>query len=398
MVRNRAASGILTWRFDMKKKMRFSNYIPSATAIILAVLVLAFSTAFIFMEKQEFSEGENRYLTKFPKFTFEDLKEGKYTEKIQDYLSDHFPLRDAFMGLKAETEIALGKREISGVYIAKDGYLIEDYAAPQNTDKVVGQFKKFAESIKNAEVSLMLVPTAITVYEDKLPGLAPVRSQMQTRQEIYERLNIPAITPIDCYDALMEAKKDNELYYKTDHHWTSYGAYAAYTVYCDAKGITPLPVSRFEVREVSSEFKGTIYSKLNDARIKGDTITVFENPENRLTVYYEDTKEASDSLYNFEYLDKKDKYSMFLNNIHPFIEITNETADSERELAVIKDSYANCLVPFLVNHYRKIYVFDTRYYKGGPGSYINENEQITDVLLLYNMNTLDGDLGIGGIY
>ena len=89
---------------------------------------------------------------------------------------------------------------------------------------------------------------------------------------------------------------------------------------------------------------------------------------------------------------------MFLNNIHPFIEITNETADSDKELAVIKDSYANCMVPFLVNHYRKVYVFDTRYYKGGPSGFINENGQITDVLLLYNMNTLDGDLGIGGIY
>ena len=109
-------------------------------------------------------------------------------------------------------------------------------------------------------------------------------------------------------------------------------------------------------------------------------------------------KETADSLYNFEYLDKKDKYSMFLNNIHPFIEITNETADSDKELAVVKDSYANCLVPFLVNHYRKVYVFDTRYYKGGPSKFINENRQITDVLLLYNMNTLDNDTGIGGIY
>ena len=299
------------------------------------------------------------------------------------------------MGLKAETEIALGKREIGGVYIAKDGYLIEDYAAPENTDKIVGQFEKFEKSINSAEVSLMLVPTAVTVYEEKLPALAPVRSQLETRDEIYGRL---AFSTIDCYDALMEAKEENELYYRTDHHWTGYGAYAAYTAYCEAKKITPLPLSQFEITEVSTDFKGTVYSKLNDAKIKSDTITVFENPENRLTVYYEDKKETTDSLYNFEYLDKKDKYSMFLNNIHPFIEITNETADSDKELAVIKDSYANCMVPFLVNHYRKVYVFDTRYYKGGPSGFINENGQITDVLLLYNMNTLDGDLGIGGIY
>lgn len=374
---------------------RPSKIIQSITAVFLAAFVLMFAVAFLITEKQEFSEGENRYLEKFPEFTFSSLKEGKYTEKLQSYLSDHFPMRNLFMGLKAETEIALGKREIGGVYIAKDGYLIEDYAAPKNTDKIVGQFEKFAESLEGAEVSLMLVPTAITIYGEKLPALAPVRSQLQTRDEIYGRLDF---STIDCYDALMEAKKDNELYYRTDHHWTGYGAYAAYTAYCEAKEIVPLPLDRFDITEVSTDFKGTVYSKLNDAKIKADTITIFENPENRLTVYYEDKKETADSLYNFEYLEKKDKYSMFLNNIHPFIEITNETADSDKELAVIKDSYANCMVPFLVNHYRKVYVFDTRYYRGGPSKFINENRQITDVLLLYNMNTLDNDTGIGGIY
>ncbi|MDE6964051.1 MAG: hypothetical protein K2P30_10545, partial [Lachnospiraceae bacterium] len=93
---------------------RQPQIIQSITAVFLTVFVLLFALAFILMEKQEFSEGENRYLEKFPEFTFEDLKEGKYTEKLQSYLSDHFPLRDMFMGLKAETEIALGKREIGG--------------------------------------------------------------------------------------------------------------------------------------------------------------------------------------------------------------------------------------------------------------------------------------------
>ena len=128
------------------------------------------------------------------------------------------------------------------------------------------------------------------------------------------------------------------------------------------------------------------------------TITIFENPANQLTVFYTDTDQTTDSLYNFDYLEKKDKYSMFLDNIHPLIEITNETADSQRELVLIMDSYANAMVPFLVNHFKKVYVFDTRYYKQGPSSFIKDHPQVTDVLLLYNMNTIDTDLGIGGIY
>ena len=84
--------------------------------------------------------------------------------------------------------------------------------------------------------------------------------------------------------------------------------------------------------------------------------------------------------------------------MHSLIEITNETAGSDRELALIKDSYANSMVPFLAHHYKKIYVFDTRYYKQGPSAFIKEHPGITDVLILYNMNTLDSDLGIRGIY
>ncbi|RGY97818.1 DHHW family protein [Clostridium sp. AM58-1XD] len=378
-----------------EKHLTNTMKIQSVAVILLSILILSFSGAFFLMKKQAFSESENRYLEKFPQLSFKDLKEGKFTSDLQSYLADHFPLRDVFMGVKAETEIALGKREINGIYIADDGYLIEEYKAPKNTEKITGNFGKFFKAVDSADVSLMLVPTAVTIYADKLPAFAPVRSQLETRKEIYEKSGVP---PIDCYDALMSAKDEMELYYRTDHHWTSYGAYTAYRAYCEAKGIVPVEMEQLDKKEVATDFKGTIYSKLNDGRIGSDTITIFENPKNSLTVSYLDTKEITDSLYNFDYLDKKDKYSMFLNNIHPLIEITNETADSDKEMVLIKDSYANSMVPFLVNHYKKIYVFDTRYYKKGPSSFIREHPEVTDVLLVYNMNTLDTDLGVGGIY
>ena len=137
---------------------------------------------------------------------------------------------------------------------------------------------------------------------------------------------------------------------------------------------------------------------MNDYSRKGDEITIYTNPTDDLTVRYIDTEETSDSLYNMEYLEKKDKYSMFLDNLHTLIEITNENAESEDVLVLIKDSYANSMVPFLTTHYQKIYVFDTRYYKQGPSKFIDEHPEVTDVLLLYNMNTLDTDTGIRGIY
>lgn len=374
-----------------------NNKIQSATAVILAVFVLAFSCAFFLMEKKEFSESENRYLSAFPEFSAETLKNGDFMEGVQTYLADHFPCRDMFMGLKAEAEIAAGKREINGIYIADDGYLIEAYKAPKSTEKIVGNFQKFYEAVKDEEVSvsLLLVPTASVIYAEKLPPFAQEADQLGEREAIYARSGLPKI---DCYGALMDKKDEMQLYYRTDHHWTSYGAYAAYTAYCEQTGIEPVMLEDLVAKEVSTDFRGTIYSKLNDGRMGKDTITVFENPENQLTVFYTDTKETTDSLYNFAYLEKKDKYSLFLDNLHSLIEITNETADSERELVLIKDSYANSMVPFLVNHFKKIYVFDTRYYKQGPSSFVKEHPEVTDVLILYNMNTIDTDLGIGGIY
>ncbi len=163
-------------------------------------------------------------------------------------------------------------------------------------------------------------------------------------------------------------------------------------------GFTPIDLEELEAETAAENFCGTIYSKVNDYSQKGDMITIYRNPADNLTVFYEDTKESFHSLYNLEYAEKKDKYSLFLNNLHSLIEITNENAESERELVLIKDSYANSMVPFLAHHFQKIYVLDTRYYKWGPSTFIKEHQGVTDVLILYNMNTLDTDLGIRAIY
>lgn len=374
-----------------------NNKLRTLTAGLLAGAVLVLSLTFLLSPKQEFSENENRYLAKLPSLEWEDIESGQYMEDLSSWLSDHFPFRNFFMGLKAKTEIALGKKEINNVYIAKDDYLIEVYETPVNTERIADTLHKFYEKINTEQVDtrLMLVPTASYIYADKLPSFAPWGNQMDTANLIYEKSSIPAI---DCCGFLLEAANTKQLYYRTDHHWTTVGAYQGYLAYCEAKGLTPVALTDMQAVTVTQDFYGTIYSKVNDYSLKGDSITLYTNPKDSLTVNYVDTEEVTDSLYNLDYADKKDKYSLFLNNLHTLIEITNDSAESDRELVLIKDSYANCIVPFLTQHYKKIYVFDTRYYKEGPSSFINEHPGVTDVLLLYNMNTLDTDSGIRGIY
>lgn len=371
--------------------------IKRAVVCALCLVVLTLSVCLIVSPKKEFSENENRYLTKFPALSAKAVLGGEYTASLNDWLADHFPMRDFFVGLKSQAEIASGRRAINQVYIADDDYLIESYAAPQNTARITDTLVSFYQKIDrtSVDVKLMLVPTAVTIYSDKLPQNAPASSQMETAQAIYSASGIPSV---DCARWLADNASQGQLYYRTDHHWTTLGAYCAYLAYCDAKKLTPVSLDSLTAQTVTEAFAGTLYSRVNDYSHKKDSITLYTNPADDLTVTYLDTGEVTDSLYNLDYLDEKDKYSLFLNNIHPLIKIENQNAGSQESLMLIKDSYANSLVPFLAHHYSTIYVFDTRYYRDGPSSFLSEHPEIQNVLLLYNMNTLDTDTGIRGIY
>ena len=364
---------------------------------LLCIGILSLSVYLLASPKKEFSENENRYLAKFPSFSARTLLSGEYTESLGDWLADHFPQRDCFVGLKSGVEIASGRKEINHVYVAQDDYLIESYAEPQNTERITDTLVSFYDKIdtRKVDVDLMLVPTAVTIYNDKLPAHAPLSDQTTTASAIYDACGIPAV---DCTDRLFEGTARGQLYYRTDHHWTTLGAYCGYLAYCDAKKMTPVSLESLTAQTVTDTFAGTLYSKVNDYSHPKDTITIYTNPADDLTVTYADTGEVTDRLYNLDYVAEKDKYSLFLNNIHPLVEIENSTAASQDTLMLIKDSYANSMVPFLAHHYKKIYVLDTRYYRDGPSSFLAEHGDITDILLLYNMNTLDGDTGIRGIY
>ncbi len=376
----------------MKAEVR----IRRLTAALLSGMVLCLSVLFVITEKKDFSENENRYLAKLPKFGLRQVREGTYMDGLTDYVSDHFPFRDFWVGIKTKAEMLSGKKKINGIFLAEDGYLIEDYKKPENTERITETLKKFADTVaaqereNKIEMRLMLVPTAVTVYREKLPEHAAVNSQTETAAEIYEGTGIRSI---DCTGYLEAGKGEWQLYYKTDHHWTTLGAYMGYRAFCREMGFVPVALGDMKAQAVTEDFRGTLYSKAGDYDRMGDSIVIYENPADRLTVEYKDTGEITDSLYHLEYAEKKDKYSLFLNNLHPLTEITNDTAETDRELVLIKDSYANSMVPFLVRHYKKIYVFDTRYYKDGPSAFIAEHAGVTDVLLLYNMNTLDGDSG-----
>ncbi len=376
------------------------------TSYCVSGLAVTFLLLFLLLPRKDFSEGENRGLASFPGFTINAVRDGSFMKGLELFLCDHFPFRDQLMVFWTETEILKGKRKINGVYLSRDGYLIEDYEAPRNTERIIRQFAKFADAVPDRRVSIMLVPTAVTVYGGKLPAGAVPGDQRKTMRDIWDGLGFlngqaastlhPNLRIIDCSEALFEGGEG--LYYRTDHHWTTKGAYAGYAAWCGCNGLEPVPRDAFRTETVTEDFRGTVFSKVQDVRVRPDSIELYYGKEDVIRVEYPDSGESADSLYNLEYLEKRDKYSLFLNNIHPFVEITNEAVRDESALCVIKDSYANSIIPFLAEHFRKIYVFDTRYYRKGPSSFLREHADVKDVLVLYNMGTIDTDLGIGGIF
>ena len=367
----------------MEKQYKIITFFLSGFTILLSIFFLAF-------KKETFSENENRYLETFPTFSFENVENGKYMKGLESYITDHFPFRDLFVSFKTNVYKTLGFKEINQVFFAKDSYLIEKYQKPQSTEKIINNLNEFFDKLSYTNMNLMLVPTSVSIYSEKLPIYAITENQKEVIDHIYSSIHFDGVY---VYSALMNKKEDYPLYYRLDHHWTSYGAYYAYLEYCRLNQIEPIPINEFDIKEVTDSFYGTLYSKTNDYSLKPDSIHRFDVKDSSYTVFYVQEKETSNSLYEDSYLEKKDKYSYFLNNNHPLIQITNNQLKNGKELVIIKDSYANSIVPFLINHYEKIHVIDPRFYKLSISSYIEENK-IKDVLFLYNMNTIDTDLGI----
>jgi len=366
------------------------------TSCVFAGICVVLGILLLVLPKSDWSENENRRLASFPEFSAEALAEGEYLSGVQTYLTDHFPMRDVFVSVNTKFNTLLGRRELNDVFICGDGFLIDKYKTPTRTEAIIEAFNRLPAAVGERKVTMLIAPTAASVYSDRLPIFAQQADQLETMKRLMEGFTGSSV---DVTATLMEHREEHQLYYRTDHHWTTYGAYYAYVELCAELGLTPRDMGEYTVECVSEDFCGTTYSKVNDFSVPGEEMHRFLLPEQKLTVVYgSDGKEVSDSLYNAEYLEQKDKYSYFLNNIHDLIAIENPDARTERGLVIIKDSYANCFVPFLAEHFSKIYVVDPRYYRDSVIGLINSDEAVTDVLILYNLGTMDTDTGVTVIY
>ncbi|MEK4354763.1 DHHW family protein [Paenibacillus sp. FSL R5-0475] len=355
----------------------------------VATLFLVGITFFL-LPVQRFSELENRYLQSAPQLTWDNLLSHTYAEEAESFVTDHFPFRAKWVWVKSAMEQMRLQQENNGIYKGKDGYLFEKFEAPDH--KKVQQYtaavKRFADKNAEAKTTFLLAPTSVGLYNERLPWLAPVYSQAEVNQKIAVEVS-DSLTFINGFDVLAPHAAE-DIYYRTDHHWTTYGAYLAYVAYAESMGCHPLSQSEFEIETVSDSFLGSYHTRSQFIGVVPDSIQMYEPVHDVSTkIHIVDTGETLTSMYDSSYLEKKDKYSYFLGGVHALMKITSQLDPKvvkQEKLLVIKDSYAHSVIPFLTQHVPEIHVIDIRYYNGSISEYMAQND-IKDVLMLFNTAT-----------
>ncbi len=367
--------------------------------VLFLMIIFGLTIINLMTPQKSFSENENRLLQELPKFSTTDFFSGTFSSKFETYTTDQFVARDSWVGMKSVVDLAIQKKDMKGVYFAKDDYLIEKYTQEDiNQEQFQRNIKRLKEFVQTNQpqlgkehLKIMVVPTASEILKDKLPKYAPTANQVEMLNQIEDAL--PEGSFINTFSTLSQHQQQ-DVYYHTDHHWTSYGAFLTYQQWAQEAGISPWTEQDFTIKQVTDDFYGTIFSKANNPFTKPDSISIYlPKQEMSYQVDFNGEKEPMNSLYNFEYLEKKDKYSMFLNGNNALVTVkTNQT--NGKKLLIIKDSYAHSFLPFAANHFEEIHLVDFRYFRKAMSEYM-EQEQFTDVLILYNMVNFAKDTNMG---
>ena len=423
--------------------------------ICMAVIVILMDMLFFILPDRESSETENRNLQQFPKLTWNTVTQGRFETQFDDYIADQFPMRDMWTGAATTVRRFAGNTESNRIFLGKDGYLIQRFDAPAEDEyqSVKNSITDTAHGHYNLNIYAMIIPTAVSIMNDHLPAGSSYLAGDENA--LIDRLNADmlnsGITVIDVREILAGLRDSGtQVYYRTDHHWTTDAAYAAYQAFAAVSG-SGTAETAYERLLVTDSFQGTLSASSGFRTGETDKIYVYlsdydaisPNDENTVvtgdetgaagyaavaiddeigaagytavaiddeigaaggndhaaqdgrtgtaaqhfyTVTNMDTGEKRASLYDTSFLETRDKYAVFLGGNHGELKIQT-TSSSERSILVIKDSYANCFIPFMIPDFRTIIVIDPRYYLGDLDQIISD-EDITDILFLYNAETL----------
>lgn len=375
-------------------RSKIGKYIP---AVVFLIFIYGMALWFLFSPKTDYSSSEKRYLQKFPDANVEKVLSGEFGSEFETFFADQFPQRNTWVGLNAYTALAEGNNGASGVYNCKNGYLINKPVSTDNSlDKNVGAVVDFAKTI-DAPTTVMLVPSTGYIADDVLPTFHDKYNDDEDISKISSTLSKEKIGFVDLRERFKsEYKNGSQLYYKTDHHWTTKGAYTGYQELCKALGITPIDDSTLK-KDSYPDFYGTTYSSSGFWLTPPDNIEIWSNPKNsdkNISVKITEgaNVKTSGSMYFTDHLKEDDKYPVFIDGNHALTEITNTNAKNGTIL-LIKDSFSHSLAPFLAENYSKVVLVDLRYYKESVSQLVSTYSP-EQVVVLYGIDNLATDTDI----
>ncbi|MFR0840393.1 MAG: DHHW family protein [Mediterraneibacter faecis] len=380
------------------KKDRQRKVQEKLVGIIFILTLFLFLIINVIVPDREKSVQENRMLATKPKFRLSSLISGDYDEKFEAYMDDQFVGRDMWRKLKVTVDRIGGSRLENGVYIGTNGQLLEqiEVADENHLAANIKAIKSFSESQSKIPVRMMLVPDAANVLNHSLPALAKPEDQTQMFSMVRKDLG-DSVEWIDVSTELNKHKTE-KIYYKTDHHWTTLGAFYAFQAAAPSLGIDGDLSGKYVSYTVSDSFNGMLASKsgVNLGEKEQIDIYVPTEEDTDLIVDYVDEGKRSTSLYDSSKLKEKDQYTVFLGGNSSLLDIRTVSTSTKR-LLLVKDSFANSFIPFLTPYYREIVVVDPRYYSGTIND-LMDSYRISEVLFLYSGNTFFKDNNISGVF
>lgn len=355
--------------------------------IIITVLFVAYICVFAILTaalpKRDISVNEKRVLADFPQFSFEKLFSGKWERDFEDYIKDRFPMRESFAGADAYFMLLTGRNGNSGVYKGNDGCL---FTTPtEKNDQILSANLDAADTFAHEsgiKTKMLVVPSAGYTESDKLPKNHREYKDGEIISDIKTQLqNIEVIDPTDDF---IKYRDMGEYYYKTDHHWTSEGAYLAYRLWCAGEGIEPREREDYTIKATDG-FYGTLYSKSALWLTKPDKIEMWQYDAD-ITVTIDKESEYGTMFFENR-LTELDKYPVYLDGNHAFVSMVNHANPNGKKILLIKDSYAHCFAPFLAENCSQIDMVDLRYYPS-PVSDLTHSTGYDEILILYGVSNL----------
>lgn len=374
----------------MEKLKKLKHY---PILLLFFIFIFSFTLIDLITPQTAFSEMENKYLQLRPKFTFNSFIKNEFVPKYEKYINEQFLLRNKWIDLKSRVEFYIGKTENNGIVYGKDDYLfdkmqtIDEKQLAKNTESI----KTFIEKYNDKKINFALIPNSYEVLNNKLPYGLTLYNQSELINNVYDIYSqYDNVETIDILSTLKE-HKDEYIYYKTDHHWTTLGAYYAYVQFMKNVDKPFVNIDDLVSNEVEF-FLGTYYSKAKKFNSSFDTITYYNVDIDNMTI---GDKKYTD-IYDYEKFNVRDKYAAFLYGNNDLTVITNKASankENKSKILVIKDSFGNSFVPYLTYSYDEVYVVDLRFNSEKLSDIMNKYD-FDDILIMYSVNNFIDDINI----